>query len=551
MNQHIMDRPPYRLLILTDTHAASLLKAADLVRDYWEKNGRYYVRDNGDTFRDITPGRLVIRDFYLEIDRVQPLEEEIAEMSFVGQIREFAITVAKDPPLPHSTRHSELQILWKLFPFMDPDPGLWERPQPRLGPIAWYSPSTSDSFHWEQGKCQLAMHGNPYFRRLVDPQKRKDYELALQIIHYKTAQHGLFPDPEDKHLKELVIQLADISLGERNPMNLPQDITPERFKRFSQKDHPLLVGQSAAIETLRRQIRNAATVGGSFNVLLIGEAGTGRDTAALFLHEFSPQGARPYIEINCAAHSPDELEELLFGGKTSQQGVPAKGPAGHLNGKKKDFTVFLDELEAMPATLQARLLHWLQNDQNSAAGYSTPNPILPRLLAGITPQGRGQVRGDLLACIADTEIALPSLRELRDDIPILAQAILEQLRGLRRWDGKLVNDELIHNTMKAMEAELEAMKLHPWENNLIELRGYLRERLLLDASTRVLTNGDEGKILLPVPEGQEDILPLEEVRKRYVNYVWLKFHNPDQLTKSRQELAERLGISSRTLHDLT
>lgn len=219
--------------------------------------------------------------------------------------------------------------------------------------------------------------------------------------------------------------------------------------------------------------RNRATV------LVRGETGTGKEKIARAIHANSLSDGEPFIAVNCTALTDTLLESELFG--------HVKGAFTGASGSRKGYfelagrgTIFLDELGDTSAEFQAKLLRVLQERMFYPVGGEQPRETHARVVAA-THQPlealveEGSFREDLYFRLRVVEITVPPLRERRDDIPLLAQALLERIREAT---GTTVD----HIAPDAMEV----LNTHDWPGNVRELENALT-RAALVARGRTIT----------------------------------------------------------------
>jgi len=206
-----------------------------------------------------------------------------------------------------------------------------------------------------------------------------------------------------------------------------------------------LIGPSAAMDRLKSQLDAAAAL--ETPVLLLGEAGTGKGVAARAIHDRSPRRHRPMVTLSCAVLPPELLDGVLFG--------RAKGVHPQLGqiDVADQGTLFLDEICALPLDLQARLLHAVREPGRAAR-------IIAASIHHLGDEVReGRFLEDLRACLEPAAIALPPLRERREDIPALVAAFLAQSN---RTYGKRITT--------VSERTLDLLTARPWPGNVMELK---------------------------------------------------------------------------------
>lgn len=181
-----------------------------------------------------------------------------------------------------------------------------------------------------------------------------------------------------------------------------------------------ILGESPPIVTLRARLKALAPL--DVDVVLTGETGTGKELAARSLHAASPRANGPYIALNCAA-LPESLFELeVFGHATAAFPGAVEKP-GKLEAASGG-TLVLDEVEAMPLPLQAKLLRALQEREVERLGENRLRPLDLRIIATSKSDLRamaqaGTFRADLFYRLAGAEVTLPPLRSLGTDIPLI------------------------------------------------------------------------------------------------------------------------------------
>lgn len=219
-----------------------------------------------------------------------------------------------------------------------------------------------------------------------------------------------------------------------------------------------LIGKSAAMENLGRQIHNVA--GSDATVLIEGETGTGKELVARAIHASSVRKDKPFIAVNCAAFAESLLTSQLFGhkrGAFTGALLDAVGVFEAANGG----TIFLDEIGDMPMALQTSLLRVLQEKEITRLGETKPRKIDVRIVAAThrtlaEEVGQGRFRQDLLYRIRVARISVPPLRKRREDIPLLAAFFLRQ-----KTDGKSPE---IGSKSAGLLVE------HDWPGNVRELK---------------------------------------------------------------------------------
>src|SRR5690606_30382596 len=230
-----------------------------------------------------------------------------------------------------------------------------------------------------------------------------------------------------------------------------------------------IIGRSPAMQHLRELIANVADT--AANVLIEGETGTGKELVARCLHDFSRRQAHPFVALNCGGLPESLFESEIFGHEAhafTGAGKRRIGKIEHANGG----SLFLDEIESMPANLQIKLLRVLQEHSLERLGSNQPIQVDCRIIAAtkadLDEQSKaGQFRSDLFYRLNVVTLELPPLRERREDILLLFEHFLQQ--SSLRFDR--TTPELDRQTIATLMA-------HDWPGNVRELRN-VAERFAL------------------------------------------------------------------------
>ena len=188
-------------------------------------------------------------------------------------------------------------------------------------------------------------------------------------------------------------------------------------------------GTSPPMEDLRRTI--AAIADTDANVLIIGETGTGKELVARSLHDLGRRARHRFVPVNCGALPESLFESELFGHEAGAFTGAAKQRIGRLEYAHRG-TLFLDEVDSLPFTMQAKLLRVLQEREIERLGSNEQIKADFRTIAATQTDLKksieaGAFRADLFYRLDVAEIHIPPLRERRDDIPLLFQAFAEDL----------------------------------------------------------------------------------------------------------------------------
>jgi DNA-binding NtrC family response regulator len=292
-----------------------------------------------------------------------------------------------------------------------------------------------------------------------------------------------------------------------------------------------LLGTSAPMLALKREIRNIAA--SDAPVLVLGESGTGKELVARAIHGLSRRRASPFIAVNCAAIPEHLLESELFGHQKGAFTGAVQSTPGLFTEAERGV-VFLDEIGEMPRSLQAKLLRVLQDKRVRPVGGSVERRIDVRVVSATNRDLPSLVseqclRQDLYYRIAVIPIDVPSLRDRRDDIPLLVDHFTQRVA---RRHGKVIDG--YHDEAMAW------LQSQPWPGNVRQLQN-LVERTVTLAPGRIIGVDD----LRPLPStltGDHEARPtLAELEQSYMERVLKETHG------NKHAAARILGVSVRTL----
>ncbi len=245
-----------------------------------------------------------------------------------------------------------------------------------------------------------------------------------------------------------------------------------------------LVGNSPGMLQVRQLIEKIAPTDAT--VIVTGESGTGKELVARTIHGLSPRAQRPLVVVNCAAIPENLLESELFGHVKGAFTGAARRRIGQFE-LADGSTLFLDEIGEMPLSLQSKLLRVLQEREFNPVGSETPVKVDVRILTATNRDLSAMVRAgafreDLYYRIHVVPVHLPPLRDRGDDIPLLAQYLLEL--HARRMGRRVTGFS---------RAALDRLRAYAWPGNVRELANVI-ERAVALSEGPVL---DEG-VMLPV-----------------------------------------------------
>ena len=248
-----------------------------------------------------------------------------------------------------------------------------------------------------------------------------------------------------------------------------------------------LVGRSEPMTRIFEIIRRVAR--SNAPILITGASGTGKEVAARTIHRLSRRGGKPFVAFNCGAISPTLIESELFGHERGSFTGADKRRVGYFE-EAMGGTLFLDEITEMGAELQVKLLRVLEDRTLRRVGASSEIKVDVRLISATNRDPREAIqekklREDLYYRLNVFPIALPSLTERRDDIPLLGEhfrkLIEEQERaGVTGWDP----------------GAIELLNSYDWPGNVRELRNIVHRAYVMTEGK--IIRAEVVKSLLPV-----------------------------------------------------
>jgi len=249
-----------------------------------------------------------------------------------------------------------------------------------------------------------------------------------------------------------------------------EQVIQVREDRFFMAASPLMRKLSAQAELLSQV---------DVPLLVVGESGSGKETVARLIHKLSVRSALPFFKVNCAALPPDLLERELFGYDSGSFPGQVRPKPGKFENAEKG-TIFLDDIADMSANLQAKLLHVLQEKQFSRPGSGTTVRVDVRIVAATGNEVdrammEKRLREDLYYRLSAFTVHVPSLRQRKEEIPLLLGHFMNQLAkhyGL---------------PTRALSAEtLVACQDYKWPGNLRELESFVKRYLVMGHEELIL-----------------------------------------------------------------
>jgi len=296
-----------------------------------------------------------------------------------------------------------------------------------------------------------------------------------------------------------------------------------------------LIGVSGPMQRVFELVRQVS--GSRASVLVTGETGTGKELVARAIHRRSPRESRLLVPVNLAAVPAELVESELFGHARGAFTGAVAERAGKLELADKG-TLFLDEIGDVPLALQPKLLRVLQDGIVERVGSNQRRAVDVRIVAATNRDlgadvAAGRFRADLYYRLRVVEIAMPPLRERREDVPYLTAHFLRKLAGSPE------------RTPRITDAALRLLQEYPWPGNVRELENVLERAMVLchtgTIGTALLDLKPPGATAKDEPPGMR----LDDALDRLERDMILRALEETKQVKARA--ARLLGISERSL----
>jgi transcriptional regulator with GAF, ATPase, and Fis domain len=300
-----------------------------------------------------------------------------------------------------------------------------------------------------------------------------------------------------------------------------------------------LVGEGAQMKLLYQFLKRVAPTDSI--VLIEGESGTGKELAARALHRNSPRADKPFVAINCAAIPETLLESDLFGHERGAFTGASALKKGRLE-VADTGTVFLDEIGELAPALQVKLLRVLQERQFERVGGTHPIKVDIRFIAATNCNleqavREGAFRKDLYYRLAVLRVTMPTLRERREDIPMLARHFVQKHAKRCKVKPRPISREA-----------LSCLVNYDWPGNVRELENAIERALVLGSSDMILPEDLPESLLerTPPPEMTEAKYhaAVKELKKQLIRDA------VEQTQGSYADAARILGVHPNYLHRL-
>jgi DNA-binding NtrC family response regulator len=304
-----------------------------------------------------------------------------------------------------------------------------------------------------------------------------------------------------------------------------------------------MVGPSRPMQEIFHLIEMVAP--STASVLITGESGTGKEMVARTIHDLSPRKNKPFVAINCSAIPETLIESEIFGHEKGAFTGAMERRAGCFE-LAEEGTLLLDEIGEMPAATQAKLLRVLEDRKLRRLGSKVETPVDVRVLAAtnIVPEeavAKGALRGDLYYRLNVFNIHMPPLREHKEDVPQLMDALLADM-----------NAKHGRNVGGVSEVVLQMFQSHNWPGNVREMRNTMERAVIvcdgpLIEPRHLPPNFGNAGVRTVASDGEGIRLEVGTTVSDAEKMLILKTLAASNNNKTRA--AEILGISLKTLHN--
>jgi DNA-binding NtrC family response regulator len=347
---------------------------------------------------------------------------------------------------------------------------------------------------------------------------------AMRLGAFDYFEKGKEPDE--------FLHRVDKALEEKGLRRENENLRRQVRERYSL---PGIIGHSKEMQQALDLVMRVAPTDAT--ILIQGESGTGKEVIAKAIHHTSPRTQHPFVAVNCGALPEPLLESEIFG---HVKGA-FTGATAHKKGLFEEAhggTFFLDEIGDMPLSLQVKFLRVLQEGEIRRVGSNQATSVDVRVLAATNRDlgqlmQQGQFREDLYYRLNVIPLALPPLRERREDIPALAEHFL------RRFGDKQ------HRPLSLTANAVERLLRYPWPGNVRELENAMERTAILARNDLIGPDELPPHIASGTPLGPAPVLPREqtlaEVEKSHI------LQTLERCGWNHSQAAEALGIGRTSL----
>ncbi|MEZ6194879.1 MAG: sigma-54 dependent transcriptional regulator [Planctomycetota bacterium] len=365
-------------------------------------------------------------------------------------------------------------------------------------------------------------------------------ESAVEAMRYGAASYLMKPLKVDEFRQQLRDAVRRVRDRRNGAAEEPLRVVAERVHEDEDGDFPEFIGNSAALTRVFDTIRKVAPTPAT--VLVTGANGTGKELVARALHRLSPRAKNPFVALNCGAMAENILESELFGHVRGAFTGATQNREGHFEHADKG-TLFLDEIGDTSLSFQVKLLRVLQEKEVTPIGGSHAKRVDVRIIAATNRNldeevKRGNFREDLLYRLKVVHIAMPPLKERREDIPALVAHFVADA------------NELFGRGVRGVEpTAMQQLINYDWPGNIRQLKNVVEQMVVLTESDR-LGPADIPPEVTGTTSRSQALAPLEIFESLSLSGIeeFMIRHHLKRFDGNRARVAEALGISERTLY---
>ncbi len=340
--------------------------------------------------------------------------------------------------------------------------------------------------------------------------------------------------------------IEEVKMHIRNTLEkgkLKKEVQFLRSELMAKKRFESFIGDSPKVIEVKKVIEQVAD--SDLTILIRGDSGTGKEIVARILHHISSRRDGPFIKVNCVALPKELLEAELFGYERGAFTGAYKRKPGRFE-LANQGTIFLDEIGDMPIELQAKLLQILEHREFVRVGGVENISVDVRIICATNRDlekglDQGSLREDLYYRLNEITISLPSLRERREDIPLLVEHFL-----------KTYNEQFNRQFPTFSPSTMRALEEYNWPGNVRELENLIKQTVVRGdegiISSELMKRSSSPPILSASPK-MEDDLSLKRASQKAVEETERKLISKvlNQTNWNRRKASQILGISYRSL----
>lgn len=312
-------------------------------------------------------------------------------------------------------------------------------------------------------------------------------DLIINVTGDKDLQHTLMIEkgPATVLIGRVSAMLIWTMVDETSKRKILENYLSLNIKKYA--THEMVMGHTARMREIGSMISRVAPT--PTTVLIRGESGTGKEIVARTIHQISPWRDAPMVTVNCTAISSSLIESELFGYKKGAFTGASEDRIGLLQ-MANNGTVFLDEIGDMPMEMQGKLLRFLQSGEIRPVGSFETLRVNVRIIAATNRKleqaiESGQFRADLFYRLNAFSIELPSLKERKEDINLLAYHFIRNAH--QKFNKKI--DSI-------SPAAQDALNGYAWPGNIRELKNVIERAVIMASSSAIELND------LPIKNGR-------------------------------------------------